>query len=358
MNKWFEWKVFTAPLGGLLPECLDTLYQQLVLFFGSDAGAVSRIGFCRVFLSDAANQQHVFHAHPIYRDILSQCALSCIEQPCLDGSRLTLLVGYASSPITKCGTSDCMKLTAGDGLSWLFQSVRFTEDEVKGWSEVEQTQEAFRRHIQWLAAQNLTLKDHCVRTWIYVRDIDNHYAGVVKARNEVFAREGLSPDTHFIASTGIGGACAGRGVWVSVDFLSVVGEPEIRYLHAPDYLNPTHEYGVAFERGTALTHNGKTALFISGTASIDSKGRVLYVGHVMDQTERLFVNIEQLLADGGATWSDVAWMTVYLRDVSDFRMVSEYMSRRFPHVPCCVVEARVCRPEWLVEVECVAVRKP
>ena len=36
----------------------------------------------------------------------------------------------------------------------------------------------------------------------------------------------------------------------------------IRYLHAPDHLSPTHEYGVAFERGTLLSLHGKKIYLI------------------------------------------------------------------------------------------------
>lgn len=71
----------------------------------------------------------------------------------------------------------------------------------------------------------LDLKTHCVRTWIYVRDIDSNYAGLVKARNDVFAEEGLSPDTHYIASTGIGGATESRNAVVAIDFLT---RPDLR----------------------------------------------------------------------------------------------------------------------------------
>ena len=43
------------------------------------------------------------------------------------------------------------------------------------------------------------------------------------------------------------------------------------YLKALDHLNPTHEYGVAFERGTRVSLPGKYQYFISGTASINNQ---------------------------------------------------------------------------------------
>ena len=82
----------------------------------------------------------------------------------------------------------------------------------------------------------------------------SNFSGVVRGRNNVFENEGLTKDTHFIASTGIGGASEDCHALVGVDFFSVDGISSdcIRYLQALDFLNPTSEYGVAFERGTAV----------------------------------------------------------------------------------------------------------
>ena len=192
-----------------------------------------------------------------------------------------------------------------------------------------------------------------------MRDIDCQYHDVVVARNEVFARQGLTKDTHYIASTGIEGASACAGALVAADFLSVQGAQasSVRYLTAPGYLNPTHEYGVAFERGTAIDLPGGRHYFISGTASIDHRGQCVHEGDVETQAGRLFMNIEQLLRDGGATLRDVRYFIVYLRDVADAPVIRRYMALRFPHVPCLLTLGRVCRPQWLIEVECVAVKE-
>ena len=48
------------------------------------------------------------------------------------------------------------------------------------------------------------LLNNTLRTWIYIKDIDNNYIDMVRARNEIFDKNNLTKDTHFIASTGIG----------------------------------------------------------------------------------------------------------------------------------------------------------
>ena len=147
--------------------------------------------------------------------------------------------------------------------------------------------------------------------------------------------EGLTADTHFIASTGIGGCALSKQALVSIDFFSVEGlsEDEVDYLHALDYLNPTHEYGVAFERGTRLCLPEGDMLFISGTASINNKGECLYNGDVLAQTERLFLNIDKLLADKGAALAHLKYIIVYQRDVADARVVEKYLQEKYSSLP-------------------------
>lgn len=70
-------------------------------------------------------------------------------------------------------------------------------------------------------------------------------------------------------------------------------------LYARDYLNPTYEYGVTFERGVRVDYGDRSHIFISGTASIDNRGRVVHAGDVRRQTERMWENVEALLREGG-----------------------------------------------------------
>ncbi len=77
-----------------------------------------------------------------------------------------------------------------------------------------------------LAKKGGSLLKNCVRTWLFVRDIDMEYAGVVKGRNRAFEESGLTAKTRFIASTGIGGRQADSTVSVVCDTYSVFGLEE------------------------------------------------------------------------------------------------------------------------------------
>jgi enamine deaminase RidA (YjgF/YER057c/UK114 family) len=135
-------------------------------------------------------------------------------------------------------------------------------------------------------------------------------------------------------------------------------EPEQQhYLYAPTHLNPTYEYGVTFERGTIVEYGHRDHIFISGTASINNKGEVVHVGDIVQQTKRMWENVEALLKEGGADFQDVMQIIVYLRDTAYYEVVKDLFADRFPHIPTIITLAPVCRPTWLVEMECIAVKE-
>jgi len=204
-----------------------------------------------------------------------------------------------------------------------------------------------------------TVRDNVIRTWFYVRDIDNNYQGMVDARREWFADEGMTHDTHYIASTGIEGSAERVSDLVQTDYLAVLGldAAQVEYMSALTHLNPTHEYGVTFERATKVTYGDRSHYYISGTASIDNRGKVLHVGDVIKQTERTLENINALLDGYGATLSDMKMIVVYLRDTSDYNMVMNYLNEHMPReTSFIVVRGAVCRPTWLIEMDGIAVK--
>ena len=358
MTNDFSFQVFSSHRIGSLTLQLESLEAQLVLWMMEHSLTLDLLMQSRIYLSDAANQWEEVRNSGLYSEFLSKGAVSYIEQPMLNGAKVSLQVWFAKNgDIVKEGTPECMTVQVGE-ITYIFQSVRFSEEESLELDAAAQTKEAFRRHISVLSERGMTLEQHCHRTWLYVRDIDRHYAEVVAARNQVFDANGLTADSHYISSTGIGGYSDNRGAVLGVDFLSVDGleRNQVNYLHALEYLNPTHEYGVAFERGTRLSLPQGELSLISGTASIDKYGECLHRGDILTQTGRLFLNIEKLLEDGQSSLSDVRYMIVYLRDIADYIRVDEYLSLRFPKIPFLITEARVCRPEWLIEVECIALR--
>ena len=104
-----------------------------------------------------------------------------------------------------------------------------------------------------------------------------------------------------------------------------------------------------------VDYGDRSHSIISGTASIDNRGRVVHGGDVRRQTERMWENVAALLREGGASMADVMSIVVYIRDTADYGVVRDMFARRWPDIPTVITLAPVCRPEWLVEMECMAV---
>lgn len=218
-----------------------------------------------------------------------------------------------------------------------------------------QTREILECFESELEAAGLNISENCVRTWFYVDDIDSNYSGVVVARRENFETLGMTKRTHYLASTGIGGQPVEEGSVVQMDALSLKGDFSQHYLYAPDNFNPTHEYGVTFERGVVVEFGGYGHVLISGTASINNRGEIVCPGDVKGQTFRMLENVEALLEEAGVTMDDMKMMVIYLRNPEDYETVSKIFRTRFGSgIPYVITHAPVCRPGWLIEMECIA----
>src|SRR3954452_23826839 len=125
---------------------------------------------------------------------------------------------------------------------------------------------------------------------------------------------------------------------------------------AYDYPKPS-----SFSRGMRIDLNGLTILLISGTASIDEQGKSVHIGDFRAQMRRTLANITGLLASEGCTWHDIVRTSCYLRDIDrDYEAFNEERTAFFkaqgldPLPASTGIEAKLCRPELLVEIEAIA----
>jgi enamine deaminase RidA (YjgF/YER057c/UK114 family) len=128
-------------------------------------------------------------------------------------------------------------------------------------------------------------------------------------------------------------------------------------------LNEAYDYSrpSSFSRGMRIDLNGLTILLISGTASIDENGDSVHIGDFRAQMRRTFFNITALLEAEGATWKDIVRTTCYLRDIErDYSAFNEertafYREQGLDPVPASTgIQAILCRPELLIEIEAIA----
>ena len=305
--------------------------------------------FRRYFLSDVANQADWVTEWECEN---SSCPHSIVQQAPMNGSKIAVWT-YLQTDMKIQNRKNGLAEISHNGYRHFWEGGAIN----KASNSEYQTRLLLNSYILQLTEKQCKLSDHCIRTWFFVQNVDVNYAGVVKARKEVFVTQGLTEKTHYIASTGIEGRHADPQVLVQMDSYAVEGlQPEqIQYLYAPTHLNPTYEYGVTFERGTAVSYGDRKHIFISGTASIDNKGEIVHIGNIEKQTERMLENIQVLLQEAGADLKDIMQAIVYLRDPADYQIVKRYIEENHPSLPHLIVHAPVCRPGWLIETECIAV---
>jgi enamine deaminase RidA (YjgF/YER057c/UK114 family) len=336
-------------------EWLELACDEILASFGIPAqSAVLRRFFC----SDLVNQSTVLSEHPFSQPCRAQnpCAVSWICQPPGAPAKVALWAYHISDPdvpLNKAQDGRTLIVRRGDcSHHWTTNLANPGQQRAQG-----QTHAILEEYDAYLTAHGMRLASDAIRTWFFVQNIDADYRELVEARKEYFTQRGLTPQTHYIASSGIGGGHAKAAARVAMDAYSISGlhEGQVAFLSAPDHLGPTHLYGVTFERGTSIAYRDRRHLLISGTASIDPRGEIIHPGNVGLQLDRTLENVEALLFGAGATLEDLVSCIAYVRDPADQGTVGRRLRDRLGELPFVVVVAPVCRPGWLVEVEGIAI---
>ena len=108
---------------------------------------------------------------------------------------------------------------------------------------------------------------------------------------------------------------------------------------------------------------GGKLVYIAGQVGLDAAGNLVGKDDFAAQARKVFANLKAALAAAGATFHDVIKLNYYCTDSVDLSVhlpvVREirdtYVDTSAPPASTFVVVRRLVRPEWLIEVEAVAV---
>ncbi len=151
-----------------------------------------------------------------------------------------------------------------------------------------------------------------------------------------------------------------------MDRIAGATEVKKRAITALSVLNEAFDYPKpsSFSRGLRIDLGSVAILLISGTASIDENGQSVHIGDFRAQLRRTYENITGLLAAEGATWKDIVRTSCYLRDIErDYAAFNEGRTEFFheqgldPLPASTGIQAILCRPELLIEIEAIAIIK-
>lgn len=99
-------------------------------------------------------------------------------------------------------------------------------------------------------------------------------------------------------------------------------------------------------------------VFIAGQVSVDSKGEVVGKADIEAQARQVYANLEAAVKAAGGKKEDLAATTTYLvnrEHVPTVRRVREAFYGANPPTSTLVIVSGLVRPEYLMEVEAIAV---
>ena len=97
-------------------------------------------------------------------------------------------------------------------------------------------------------------------------------------------------------------------------------------------------------------------LFVSGHVATDASGNVVGVGDCEAQSRQVIAGIREVITAAGGRMEDVAKITCFLTDMSNYAAYAKVRLETWPNNPpasSTVAVSALVRPEFLVEVEAI-----
>ena len=120
-------------------------------------------------------------------------------------------------------------------------------------------------------------------------------------------------------------------------------------LHAPF---STYVHGVAVDEA-------RRVIFSAGQVCGDKDGTIVGVGDFGAQGEQVMQNLTDVLAEGGATFSDIIKVTIYVVGQEYAQPARDLCARHWdkinPPASTLIVCAGLANPDFLIEIEAIAV---
>ena len=129
---------------------------------------------------------------------------------------------------------------------------------------------------------------------------------------------------------------------------------------AQQFIQPT-----GLSKPSSYTHvvvAGNT-VYISGQVAANEKGEVVSKGDLRAQVAKVYENLATCLKAAGVTFDDVVKMNTYVvnfktEDLAVIREVrTNYLNKEHPPASTLVGVQALAAPDWLVEIEAIAIKK-
>ncbi|MEK9174165.1 MAG: RidA family protein [Patescibacteria group bacterium] len=113
----------------------------------------------------------------------------------------------------------------------------------------------------------------------------------------------------------------------------------------------------AYSQGIIIPLGEAELMFVTGQLSQDIDGNVIAPGDTESQTRVVFSRIEEILRDGGMTMSNVIKLQIFMKDISDAKVVSAIRDEIFQDskpVSTLVEVTGFVKADCMIEIEVTA----
>lgn len=118
-------------------------------------------------------------------------------------------------------------------------------------------------------------------------------------------------------------------------------------------LNPAYSH--------VVVASGTRTIYVAGQVSVDEHGAIVGADDLAAQTTQAMRNLGLALAAAGASYKDIVKITTYVVDYTPAKRPditkarSPFFAGRTPPASTLVGVSALAAPEWLIEIEAVAV---
>ncbi len=99
-------------------------------------------------------------------------------------------------------------------------------------------------------------------------------------------------------------------------------------------------------------------IFVRGQVGSDFEGNIVGIGDPAAQTDQAMRNVDQLLQEAGSKLGDICKITVFITDRAYrepvYRQIGKWLKGVYPVSTGLIVQG-LAKPEWLMEIEVIAV---
>jgi chorismate lyase/3-hydroxybenzoate synthase len=203
---------------------------------------------------------------------------------------------------------------------------------------------------------------HLIRVYHYLPRITQDETGVERyrrfnlGRHEAFVARGRDV-ARSPAASALGAQASPALVYFLAARRPAIPIENPRQVSAFSYPPQHGPRSPTFTRAAVAAHGGRRMLFLSGTASIVGH-ESRHPGDIAAQTREMIANIHALFeackAMAAPVLPDSSRLKAYIRHPEHWPVVRDILSEYLPAAQAVALQADVCRPELLVEVDGVA----